>query len=132
MYAIRSYYVRLRLRERVRFRDWRLPLAMQRPDVEVIRHIPYGPGGVRQQLDIYRPKFRPQEGCPVLLQIHGGAWMLGDKGGQALPLMYHLASRGWICVAANYRLSPRITSYNVCYTKLLRGTRTAITSRASI
>jgi len=100
--------VRLRLRERVRFRDWRLPLAMQRPDVEVIRHIPYGPGGVRQQLDIYRPKFRPQEGCPVLLQIHGGAWMLGDKGGQALPLMYHLASRGWICVAANYRLSPSV------------------------
>ena len=50
----------------------------------------------------------PEEGCPVLLQIHGGAWMMGDKGSQALPLMYELASRGWICVAANYRLSPSV------------------------
>ena len=50
----------------------------------------------------------PAEGCPVLLQIHGGAWMMGDKGSQAQPLMYHLASKGWICVAANYRLSPSV------------------------
>ena len=44
---------------------------------------------------------------PVLLQVHGGAWMIGEKEQQALPLMYHLASRGWLCVAINYRLSPR-------------------------
>ncbi len=43
-----------------------------------------------------------------MMQIHGGAWVMGDKGSQALPLMYHLASRGWICVAANYRLSPSV------------------------
>jgi acetyl esterase/lipase len=99
---------RAQLRNRVTFADWRRPLAMTRPGVEVIRHIPYGPAGVRQQLDIYRPAHIPPQGCPVLLQIHGGAWMLGDKGSQALPLMYHLASRGWICVAANYRLSPSV------------------------
>lgn len=96
------------LRSRVSFRDWRNPVAMERPGVEVIRKIPYGPAGVRQQLDIYRPTHIPEEGCPVLLQIHGGAWMIGDKGSQAQPLMYHLASRGWICVAANYRLSPSV------------------------
>jgi acetyl esterase/lipase len=96
------------IRREVSFKDWCKPLSMRRPDVEVMRHIPYGPAGVRQQLDIYRPRVIPQEGCPVLLQIHGGAWMMGDKGGQALPLMYELASRGWICVAANYRLSPSV------------------------
>jgi acetyl esterase/lipase len=63
---------------------------------------------VRQQLDIYRPRRLPEGGCPVVLQIHGGAWMVGDKRSQALPLMYELASRGWICVAANYRLSPSV------------------------
>jgi acetyl esterase/lipase len=68
----------------------------------------YGPAGVRQQLDIYRPRVLPAGGCPVLLQIHGGAWMIGDKSNQALPLMYLMASRGWICVATNYRLSPSI------------------------
>ena len=97
------------LRNKVSFTDWWRPISMKRPGVEVIRHIPYGPGGVRQQLDIYRPEVIPEEGCPVVLQIHGGAWMMGDKGGQALPLMYHLASKGWICVAANYRLSPSVS-----------------------
>jgi acetyl esterase/lipase len=97
------------LRNRVSFSDWRNPVAMVKPGVERIRHIPYGPAGVRQQLDIYRPSVIPEGGCPVLLQIHGGAWMMGDKGSQALPLMYHMASKGWICVAANYRLSPSVS-----------------------
>lgn len=99
---------RSQLRTDVSFKDWRNPIGMKRPGVEVLKHIPYGPHGVRQQLDIYRPAIIPKGGCPVLLQIHGGAWMIGDKGSQALPLMYHLASKGWICVAANYRLSPSV------------------------
>lgn len=96
------------LRREVSFRDWCNPFAMAAPGVEVLRNIAYGPHGVRQQLDIYRPRVIPDGGCPVLFQIHGGAWMIGDKKHQALPLMYHLASRGWICVAANYRLSPSV------------------------
>jgi acetyl esterase/lipase len=43
----------------------------------------------------------------VLLQIHGGGWMLGKKHEQALPLIYHLAQRGWVVVTPNYRLSPK-------------------------
>ena len=97
------------LRSEVSFSDWKNPIDYKKPGVEVIRHIPYGPAGVRQQLDIYRPETIPEGGCPVLFQIHGGAWMLGDKGGQALPLMYHMVQKGWICVAANYRLSPSVS-----------------------
>lgn len=99
---------RSRLRSEVRFSDWCNPVRYSHPDVEVISKIPYGPHGVRQHLDIYRPRQMPEGGCPVLLQIHGGAWMLGDKRSQALPLMYQLAAKGWICVAANYRLSPSV------------------------
>jgi acetyl esterase/lipase len=96
------------LRERVQFDDWRNPVGIPLPGVEVLRNIPYAPGGVRQQLDIYRPTHIPEGGCPVVLQIHGGAWMIGDKKQQALPLMYMLASKGYICVACNYRLSPSV------------------------
>jgi acetyl esterase/lipase len=96
------------LRRHVHFSDWCRPLSMKRADVEVIRGVPYGPAGVRQQLDIYRPRVMPEEGCPVLLHIHGGGFIMGDKGAQALPLLHTLASRGWICVAANYRLSPSV------------------------
>jgi acetyl esterase/lipase len=45
----------------------------------------------------------------VLLQVPGGAWITGNKRGQAHPLMSHLAELGWVCVAINYRLSPRST-----------------------
>ncbi len=52
------------LRNRVSVRDWYRPLAMSRPGVEVIKHIPYGPAGVRQQLDIYRPSQLPAARLP--------------------------------------------------------------------
>ena len=97
-----------RLRREVRFSDWRQPVPRPGAGIEILRDIPYGPAGIRQQLDVYRPRQLPEGGAPVLLQIHGGAWTIGDKGKQALPLMHHLASRGWICVAANYRLSPSV------------------------
>ena len=42
----------------------------------------------------------------MLLQIHGGGWMMGNKHEQALPLLYHLAARGWVIVTPNYGLSP--------------------------
>jgi acetyl esterase/lipase len=83
------------------------PLRFRDPRVKVTRHIEYAPGaGRRRHLDVWRPRAGVR-GAPVLLQIHGGAWVIGDKGQQALPLMVHLAARGWVCVAANYRLSPR-------------------------
>jgi acetyl esterase/lipase len=34
---------------------------------------------------------------------------VGSKRQQAYPLMSHLAELGWVCVAINYRLSPRST-----------------------
>jgi acetyl esterase/lipase len=41
--------------------------------------------------------------------IHGGAWIIGDKREQGLPLLHELARRGWVTVTINYRLSPKAT-----------------------
>jgi len=60
------------------------------------------------ELDVYRHTSHPT-GCPVLFQIHGGGWTIGTKDEQALPLMNHMAAAGWVCVTANYRLSPAAT-----------------------
>jgi acetyl esterase/lipase len=73
----------------------------------VHRDIAYGEHGKRNHLDIYQPETPREGGFPVLLQVHGGGWMVGAKHQQGLPLMYHLAARGWLCVACNYRLSPK-------------------------
>ena len=83
-----------------------LPFRNRDPSVERRTDIPYGPAGRFNWLDVYRPR-AAGERRPVLLQIHGGGWMIGYKRQQALPLMYQMASRGWICVAPSYRLSPR-------------------------
>jgi acetyl esterase/lipase len=93
---------------RVPWRQLVTPLARRHPEVERIRNIQYRGAGRRGRLDVYRRKDHPS-GCPVLLQIHGGGWVIGNKDQQGLPLMNHLASRGWVCVSTNYRLSPRAT-----------------------
>lgn len=70
--------------------------------------ISYGPYGASNLLDIWRRPDLPRDaGAPVLLQVPGGAWIVGNKEGQAYPLMSHLAEQGWVCVSMSYRLSPR-------------------------
>jgi acetyl esterase/lipase len=90
-----------------------VPFLLTDPEVRCVRDIEYAPGrGPRGMLDVYLPRNGKQadgRGAPVLMQIHGGAWMVSQKRHQALPLMLHLARCGWVCVAPNYRLSPRAT-----------------------
>lgn len=67
----------------------------------------YGPHGRSNLADIWRRRDLPRDGkAPVLVQVPGGAWMLGWRRPQAYPLMNHLVDRGWICVSLNYRVSP--------------------------
>jgi acetyl esterase/lipase len=90
----------------------RIALAVPIADraIEVVRDLRYAPGaGRRHRLDLYRAADEPPERAPVLLQIHGGAWIIGNKRQQARPLINYLAARGWVCIAPNYRLSPRAT-----------------------
>lgn len=87
------------------------PFLLRDRRVERIKNLEYGPYGRRNLLDVYRPRnvAADTSPAPVLLQIHGGAWVIGDKNQQGLPLMLHLAAEGWVCVAINYRLSPKAT-----------------------
>jgi acetyl esterase/lipase len=88
------------------------PVRMLRVNKRYAHHsdISYGPAGRRNHLDVWRRDDLPPDGsAPVLVQVHGGAWMYGNKLGQAYPLMSHLVERGWVCVSVNYRLSPRST-----------------------
>jgi acetyl esterase/lipase len=68
---------------------------------------PYG-SQPDEVLDVWRHPDLPTEAkAPIVLQIPGGAWIMGNKQGQAYPLMNHLAQRGWVCAAMSYRCSPR-------------------------
>ena len=77
--------------------------------VQRLKDIPYRRiAGRVVKLDIYRPRAAGPP-RPILLYLHGGAWIVGDKREQGLPLMHHLVRNGWLCVSANYRLSPGAT-----------------------
>ena len=92
--------------------DWEqilLPFPVRHAEVERLRDIRYARvAGINLKLDVYRHRSRPTH-CPTLLQIHGGGWVIGTKNEQALPLMLQLASHGWVCITADYRLSPHAT-----------------------
>jgi acetyl esterase/lipase len=91
---------------------WRLVIAVpfRLRGIRRARNIDYwGDGNYRHKLDILTRRGAASEGAPVLVYIHGGAWMIGDKREQGIPMMHELAQRGWVCVSVNYRLSPRAT-----------------------
>jgi acetyl esterase/lipase len=67
----------------------------------------YGDGDPATTLDVWRHSDLPREvRAPVLLQVPGGAWVMGSKTGQAYPLLSHLADQGWVVVSIGYRHAP--------------------------
>lgn len=90
-------------------RQWLVPIPVFDRRVERTRNLVFAEHGARSlRIDVYRRRDRPR-GCPALLYIHGGAWIVGRKDDQGLPLMHRLAAHGWVCFSANYRLSPAAT-----------------------
>jgi acetyl esterase/lipase len=86
-----------------------LPFRFSRPGVKVTRNVVYREvAGRRLRLDVAMPE-EPGEKRPAIMQIHGGAWIIGDKREQGWPLIGHLAANGWVCFNVNYRLSPAAT-----------------------
>jgi acetyl esterase/lipase len=83
------------------------PLHLRRSGIRCRSDLAYGDAGVRNLLDIYEPLPRTdRSAAPVLMWIHGGAWVIGHKAQQGLPLMYAMARRGWLVASVNYRLGP--------------------------
>lgn len=64
-----------------------------------------------QKLDVYEPAVRAKDPAPVLIYIHGGGFMRGDKSGPGSPfyanLGYWFARHGVVTVLGNYRLAPK-------------------------
>lgn len=65
-----------------------------------------------QKLDVYEPTARSSQPMPVLIYIHGGGFIRGDKtnGGKGpfhANLGYWFGRHGIVTVLANYRLAPK-------------------------
>jgi acetyl esterase/lipase len=81
----------------------------ERPAIREVLDVPYaGKSDERQALDVFAP--RGARGCPVVLFVHGGAWVFGDKNffGLYRSVGQFLARHGVVAVLINYRLSPLV------------------------
>lgn len=72
-------------------------------DVERFDDIAYGPA-CEQKLDVYRPE-KETGSLPVIVNVHGGAWVYGSKELYQYYAM-SLAQRGFAVVNFSYRLAP--------------------------
>ena len=73
-------------------------------DIRRFDDIPYGPDPAWQRLDVYHPKAEAGR-LPVIVSIHGGGWVYGDKERYQFYCM-SLAQRGFAVVNFTYRLAP--------------------------
>lgn len=75
-------------------------------DIQRFDDIVYGEDKVWQSLDVYRPKKSDiSEKLPVIVSVHGGGWVYGDKNRYQYYCM-SLAQRGFAVVNYSYRLAP--------------------------
>ena len=75
-------------------------------NVELHENVAYREGHARWKVDVMVPKAESDKPRPGIVFIHGGGWRSGDKGGglwRSLPLTY--ASKGYVCISVNYRLT---------------------------
>jgi len=73
------------------------------PGARAERDIAYG-GDPAQKLDVYIPA--QARHAPIVVMVHGGAWMFGDKGnsGVVANKLRHWLPKGYIVVSPNYRM----------------------------
>lgn len=76
------------------------------PKAAKTRDVSYGPHA-RHRLDVFRPS-GVESGAPVLLFVHGGGFVSGDKGDGVIfdNVLDYFAARGVMGVNINYRLAP--------------------------
>ncbi|WP_243710976.1 alpha/beta hydrolase [Actinomadura sp. KC216] len=81
--------------------------VMITPALPKFRTYAYGRAAA-QRMDAYwrdaGPRATPR---PVVLILHGGYWMSGDKGGGWKYFARRLTEQGFVVVSANYRLAPK-------------------------
>ena len=87
------------------------PLALQ-PTADfctVVRDVAYGPDA-RHRMDIFYPAEAAAEPRPVIVFVHGGGFVRGDKGAPDAPFYNNVGAwavrNGLIGVTMTYRLAP--------------------------
>lgn len=75
-------------------------------DIYRFDNISYGLSEVWNVLDVYKPKEKKNECLPVIISVHGGGWVYGDKELYQFYCM-NLAQKGFAVINFTYGLAPK-------------------------
>lgn len=80
-------------------------------DINYGKDISYDGTETELLLDIYKPTNDGNCRRPLMIMVHGGAWIGGSKEDlQIVEMSKELASKGWVVASINYRLGMHTTS----------------------
>jgi len=80
-----------------------LPASSPYGEARAIRNIAYAePSTARQNFDLYLPMGKDGQKFPVVVWIHGGAWMMGSKEWDNVK---YLVRHGYAIASVDYRVS---------------------------
>lgn len=76
-------------------------------DIVTLRDLVYKPDDPSARLDVYKPHREQHDALPVVVWVHGGGYLSGDKDHIANYLKI-LAGNGFATIGVNYRLAPEV------------------------
>ncbi len=79
--------------------------------IKRLEDIAYGTAKL-QKIDVYLKK-NGHSGAPIIVMVHGGAWVIGDKSNVrvASSKAAYWVPKGYIVVSVNYRMAPEADAY---------------------
>lgn len=80
--------------------------AAPKSGVSLVKDVKYGPDE-RNVMDVYEPDKKPAAPMPILVFLHGGGFVRGDKA-EAANIGTYFARHGVLAVMMNYRFAPKI------------------------
>lgn len=69
--------------------------------------VPYADQDPRQVMDIWLPD-EGEGPFPLIVFVHGGGWMFGDKRENTMPGIFKVMSQGYALACVEYRLAPAV------------------------
>ncbi|KAE9119846.1 hypothetical protein PF010_g7709 [Phytophthora fragariae] len=86
-------------------------LSLAFPGVAKVQTVAYAHVGKNKTtdllMDVYKHRDTPSN-APIVLYIHGGAWVMSTRETPPLPCIYQIAARGWVVCVFDYQKSPKI------------------------
>ncbi|POM61133.1 Endomembrane protein 70-like protein [Phytophthora palmivora] len=86
-------------------------LSMAFPGVSKVQTVTFAHVGKNKTtsllMDVYKHRDTPSN-APIVLYIHGGAWVMSTRETPPLPCIYQIVAHGWVVCVFDYQKSPKI------------------------